>query len=188
MDVRTVCLGLLSEADRSGYEIKKLLEDGPLGNFVEASFGAIYPALTRLTEDGLVEFRTEVQDGRPDKKTYSLTPAGRETFRKALAEPISPDRFRSDFLFVLWFAETLEADYLSEILDHRIAEFEAKIARIKSEHDRPEGPGPAFVAGQAIAIITAAKTYLEENRHLIEADSRTRIKTPRSFDATVLGD
>ena len=92
MDVRTICLGLLSAEDRSGYEIKKLLEEGPLGHFVEASFGSIYPALTKMTEDGLVEFRTEAQEGRPDKKTYSITERGREVFRTALEGALSPDR------------------------------------------------------------------------------------------------
>lgn len=172
MDVQTVCLGLLTEADRSGYEIKKLLEDGPLGNFVEASFGAIYPALTRLTEDGLVEFRTESQDGRPDKKTYSITKRGRETFASALADSISPDRFRSDFLFVLWFAETLDPDYLSEILDDRIAAYEAKIDLITRDMGGSKRAAPAFVAGHALAIFTAAKKYLEDNRHLLEKESR----------------
>lgn len=174
MDVQTVCLGLLSEADRSGYEIKKLLEEGPLGHFMDASFGSIYPALTRLTEDGLVEFRTETQEGRPDKKTYSITPAGREAFRKALAGPIGPDRFRSDFLFALWFFETLEPEHLSRLLDERIAEFEAKIERIEAERCDGKLPGPDFVAGQAVAIFTAARQYLVDNRHLLEGTSDKR--------------
>jgi DNA-binding PadR family transcriptional regulator len=168
MDVRTICLGLLSLADRSGYEIKKLLEEGPLGHFVEASFGSIYPALTRMAEDGLVEYRTEEQDGRPDKKTYSITERGRAVFRSALEGPIGPDRHRSDFMFVLMFADQLSADRLSGVIDERLAYYENQIAEIKQELSCDTATGPRFVAGHAIAILEAAKAYLEQNRHLIE--------------------
>jgi PadR family transcriptional regulator AphA len=57
MDVRTICLGILTRGDATGYEIKKLFEDDGYQHFVEASFGSIYPALNRLTEEGLVSVR-----------------------------------------------------------------------------------------------------------------------------------
>ena len=168
MDVRTICLGLLSVADRSGYEIKKLLEDGPLGNFVDASFGSIYPALTKLTEEGLVEFRTEEQEGRPDKKTYSITDDGRALFRESAEGPVAPDRYRSDFMFVLMFADQLSPERLSALIDERLDYYEGKIATIRKELGDESRPGPCFVAGHAIAIFQAAKSYLEQNRHTLE--------------------
>jgi len=168
MDVRTICLGLLSVADRSGYEIKKLLEEGPLGHFVEASFGSIYPALTRMTEESLVEFRTEVQDGRPDKKTYSITPDGRALFRTTVEGAIAPDRHRSDFLFVLMFADQLSSERMTEVIEERLAYYEAKLSEIRSELGTDAAPGPQFVAGHAIAIFEAAKSYLESHRHELE--------------------
>lgn len=172
MDVRTICLGLLSEEDRSGYEIKKLLEEGPLGHFVDASFGSIYPALTRLTEENLVEFRIEAQEGRPDKKTYSITAEGRETFHSALQAPVGPDRHRSDFLFVLMFADHLTPKAMSDLIDQRLAFYGEKIDHISEEIVGNTQPGPCFVAGHALAIFGAAKTYLEENRHILEGESR----------------
>jgi len=180
MDVRTICLGLLTSADRSGYEIKKLLEEGPLGHFVDASFGSIYPALTRMTEDGLVEFRTEEQDGRPDKKTYSITPKGREEFRTTLEGAVAPDRYRSDFMFVLMFADELSPERVRAIVDERLAYYEDKITHIRNELGNDAPPGPCFVAGHAIAIFEAAKTYLEQNRHLLER------KEIRDMDAPLI--
>lgn len=169
MDVRTICLGLLTKEDRSGYEIKKLLEEGPLANFVEASFGSIYPALTKMTEEGLVEFRTETQEGRPDKKTYSITPRGRDVFRTALEGDIAPDRYRSDFLFVLMFSDELAPDRIRQLIDERIAYYDSQIARIKRELGDEKKPGACFIAGEAITIFEAAKKYLETNRHLVES-------------------
>lgn len=85
MDVRTMCLGMLAFGDASGYEIKKEFEQGPSRQFLDASFGSIYPALTKMTEQGLLACRTEPQEKRPDKKVYSLTGAGwrRWTMRSA---------------------------------------------------------------------------------------------------------
>ena len=62
MDVRTICLGILTRGDATGYEIKKLFEDDGYQHFVEASFGSIYPALNRLTEEGYVSVREESQE------------------------------------------------------------------------------------------------------------------------------
>jgi len=172
MDVRTICLGLLSEEDRSGYEIKKLLEEGPLGHFVDASFGSIYPALTRLTEEVLVEFTVEAQEGRPDKKTYSITNHGKESFHASLQAPVGPDRHRSDFLFVLMFADQLTPEAMSSLIDQRLAFYGEKIDHISSEMAGKSQPGPRFVAGHALAIFGAAKTFLEENRHILEGEAQ----------------
>jgi len=178
MDVRTICLGLLSLEDRSGYEIKKLLEEGPLGHFVEASFGSIYPALTRMTEEGLVEFRTEEQEGRPDKKTYSITEAGRAAFCAALEGPVAPDRHRSDFMFALMFADQLSTERLSRIVDERLKYYDDQIEEIKAELACDIATGPRFVAGHAIAILSAARAYLEENRHLLEQKREEDVTVP----------
>jgi DNA-binding PadR family transcriptional regulator len=47
-------LGLLSEQDLHGYELKRRLVD-VLGLFSSLSFGSMYPALARLEAEGLVE-------------------------------------------------------------------------------------------------------------------------------------
>ena len=39
MDVRTICLGILTRGDATGYEIKNLFQDDGYQHFVEASFG-----------------------------------------------------------------------------------------------------------------------------------------------------
>ena len=45
MDTRSICLGVLSMGEATGYEIKKLFEDGPFSHFYDAGYGSIYPAL-----------------------------------------------------------------------------------------------------------------------------------------------
>ena len=53
MDVKTLCLGVLTEGDRTGYEIKQRFEEA-FNHFFGAGFGSIYPALAELTRRGLV--------------------------------------------------------------------------------------------------------------------------------------
>ena len=50
MNVRTLCLGVLQFGEATGYEIKKIVEEGMFNHFIEASYGSIYPALTRQYE------------------------------------------------------------------------------------------------------------------------------------------
>ena len=76
MNVRTLCLGILTTGEASGYEIKKEIEEGLFSHFIDASYGSIYPALTQLAGEGLVTVRAEEQSGKPDKKVYAITPKG----------------------------------------------------------------------------------------------------------------
>ena len=99
MNVRTLCLGILSLQEASGYEIKKDVEDGLFCHFIDASFGSIYPALTQLAGEGFVTVREQEQTGKPDKKVYSITEAGRNALAKAISVVPAKDKYRSEFLF-----------------------------------------------------------------------------------------
>lgn len=171
MDVRTLCLGILSLCDASGYEIKKLFEDGPFSEFLDASYGSIYPSLTRLTEDGLVSFQTMEQDGRPDKKVYSITANGRIAFMSALDEDPSEDRYRSEFLFYLVFSHLMSANRVAQLIDARIETYKNKMRTISDMLETADTPGARFLAGHSKAVIEAAIRYLEENRHLVEGEA-----------------
>ena len=95
MNVRTLCLAVLFDTEASGYEIRK---QSTGSYFVEASFGSIYPALAKLEDEGLVTSRIENQEGRPAKKVYSITEAGRSELLDAMFQKLDPDVFRSEFL------------------------------------------------------------------------------------------
>jgi DNA-binding PadR family transcriptional regulator len=165
MDTRTLCLGVLNRGDASGYEIKKSFEEGPLAHFQEASFGSIYPALTRLAQDGLVVCRAQPQDKRPDKKLYSITEAGRTALEGALHRPPTEDEVRSDFLFVLFFAHLLPTATLNRLIDERIAWYEDVLQRMTENADLDNRPaGERFVHGLGLAVYRCARDYLRDNR------------------------
>ena len=57
MKLDIFCLGILSERNYSGYELHKLINT-TLSHLRQASFGALYPALTRLQVKGFVHGTT----------------------------------------------------------------------------------------------------------------------------------
>lgn len=184
MDVRTLCLAVLSKGEATGYEIKKAFEEGPFAHFQRASFGSIYPALSRLLAEGLVEAQAMEQDGRPDKKVYRLTASGRNTFLEALTVDPEPDDFRSDLLFLLFFARHLPPARAAALIDSAAARYHDKAGRIagfKAEREaasrsagQPLDPGREFVAGFGMTLYEAAADYLDTNRDKLLAELRGR--------------
>lgn len=162
LDVKTACLGVLMRGDATGYEIKKLFEEGPYSYFFDAGFGSIYPALARLCEEGLATARDVEEPGRPRKKVYTITPAGRAAFRMALLDPPAGDRCRSEWVFLTWFAELLPPELLQRRIDERLAWYRAELAQMRA-CDGPTTPGQRFLTGLGQAMYQAAADYIERH-------------------------
>lgn len=164
MNVKTLCLGILSFGEATGYEIKKMSADGRFSHFIDVSYGSIYPALLRLTEEGLVSCREEQQSGKPDRKIYSITDKGRAALLEALREAPAPDKFKSEFLFLMIFAGLLDRSRIARAIDDRIALHAAEIARLEEAMACCGLPASRFVIGYGLAIYSAARRYLSEQR------------------------
>jgi PadR family transcriptional regulator, regulatory protein AphA len=171
MDVRTICLGILTRGDATGYEIKKLVEEDGFAFFVEASFGSIYPALSRLTEDGLVSVREEAQTKRPDRKVYSITPAGRRVFLASLLEALPEDRYRSPFLFAMLFCDLLPQERVKSLVDDYIAHAERKLTQLNEGNPETNGKGERFVRDFGRTMYVAMLQYLREHRSEFKAEA-----------------
>jgi DNA-binding PadR family transcriptional regulator len=169
MDVRTICLGILTRGDATGYEIKNLFQQDGYQHFAEASFGSIYPALNRLTEAGLVSVREEAQEKRPDRKVYSITPAGRSAFLASLMKPLPEDRHRSPFVFAMLFSDLLPPARVAEMIDAYARQTEAKLAQLNEGNTRPKTPGEEFANGFGRAIYKAMLEFLEHQRAKYQA-------------------
>jgi PadR family transcriptional regulator AphA len=171
VDVRTICLGILTRGDATGYEIKNLFQDDGYQHFVEASFGSIYPALNRLTEEGLVSVRAEAQEKRPDRKVYSITAAGRSAFIASLLKPLPEDRHRSPFVFAMLFSDLLPEGRVASMLDGYIAQTEAKLAQLNESNARPKNEGDEFATGFGRAIYVSMLEFLKTYRAKFEAEA-----------------
>jgi len=171
MDVRTICLGILSRGDATGYEIKKLFDEGGYQHFVEASFGSIYPALNRLTDEGLVSVRSEAQEKRPDRKVYSITDTGHAALLDALMKPPPEDRHRSPFAFAMLFSHLLPQPRVAEMMDDYIRQSEANLAQLMTPDAAEATEGERFVKGLGRAVYIAMLNFLRAHRAKLEGQT-----------------
>ena len=174
MDIKTLCLGVLTMGDASGYEIKKMFETGPFAYFHHAGFGSIYPALNRLSDEGLVTFTQLTPRGRPDKKVYSLTEAGRVAFREALAKTPAPDKIRSDSLVLLMFAHLLGEDRCRQVYDDYLEGYRRLVDEMLAKDLTGAPPGRQFVHGFGLSIYRAIVQYMDGHRHLLMDSDATQ--------------
>lgn len=177
MDARTLCLGALELGDATGYEIKKLYEEGDVSHFYAVGFGSIYPALNRLVEDGFAECFEQAQDKKPDKKVYRITPKGRRELIRSLAVQPAPDRIRSELCFILLFANLLPAAQIEKLIDERIAWYREQMAEIDAcEAEHPDATASArFLGGLGHAIYKAAADFMAAHKSEIVAAAKTSI-------------
>ena len=170
MDVKTLCLGALTLGDATGYEIRKLFEEGPFAHFYDAGYGSIYPALASLLDDGLVSVTEEHHIGRPDRKVYALTPAGRERFVTALAAPPKPDRIRSEYVLRFFFADLMAPEDLCRVYDEYLAHFEDMAAHMRTLDPAGVPAGRIFARGLGLSFYEAMAAYLRDGRAQFECD------------------
>jgi PadR family transcriptional regulator, regulatory protein AphA len=165
MNVRTLCLGILSTGEASGYEIKKEIEEGLFSHFIDASFGSIYPALTQLAGEGMVTVRAEEQSGKPDKKVYAITEKGRGALARSISVVPAHDKYKSEFLFQMLLQQYITPEVMRAAIDKQIADLEADLARI-GECRCAEQPhaGARFVADYGEAVLSAGLRVLKEKK------------------------
>ncbi len=169
MDVKTLCLGLLTVHEACGYDLKKTFESS-FKHFFPAGYGSIYPALADLADAGLVKCREIPQVGKPDRKVYRITKSGEQAFISALNQTDPQHKLRSEFLAIIYFADRIEEQRLTDLLDDRIKQLRETIKLIERSHEATEGDnsaGAEFVAGFGAVIAEAAAKYIETNRHLL---------------------
>ncbi len=169
MDVKTVCLGMLTCGPASGYDMKKTFES-TFGHFFAAGFGSIYPALSSLAEAGLVTCTEIPQDGKPDRKVYEITAAGHDALMQALDNPAPAHKVRSEFLAMMFFAHLMKPEQIETVLRSRIEAMDALVDTLENLDmgDPTEWPkGMRFVAGFGKTMAAAGKQYIEENRRML---------------------
>jgi DNA-binding PadR family transcriptional regulator len=90
-DFEHILLALICQADASGYDLKRQLATTPLGVY-QPSSGALYPALGRLQQRGLVKARSSTEPGTSRRPRHVLraTAQGRAEHLDWIQTPVDP--------------------------------------------------------------------------------------------------
>ena len=136
MSLRHGILGLLSKWDATGYDMKKEFDDY-MSIFWHSHLSQIYPELSKLEKEELVESKLVPQDGKPHKKVYSITGNGKEELTKwLLSNPESP-KIKDSFLMQTFFMDNIPVDDVIFQLKYYQKERQQrldKMKRIVQEH------------------------------------------------------
>lgn len=173
MDVRTLCLGVLSFGDTTGYGIRKAVGDW-FGHFAQASLGAIYPALAKAVARGEVEVIGPA-DLALEKRTFRLTDTGREALAGSASVASGDESLRSPFLSAMFFAHLLDMDDVHRVFDERLAGLRREQRRLRSLPSSEMTEGQRFTIRYAMATTSAAIAFMErEGRAMVTAIERER--------------
>ncbi|MCR8644247.1 PadR family transcriptional regulator [Paenibacillus sp. N1-5-1-14] len=106
MSLRYGLLGLLSEWEASGYDIKKEFDD-LMSIFWHSHLSQIYPELSKLEEEALITSTHVPQEGKPDKKIYTITAKGKTALMKWLLTPPETPKLKDPFLMQTFFMDNI---------------------------------------------------------------------------------
>ncbi|WP_313893247.1 PadR family transcriptional regulator [Psychrobacillus sp.] len=130
MSLKFGMLGLLSKWEATGYDIKKEF-DSFMSIFWHTHLSQIYPELNKLEKENLIESRMILQEGKPDKKLYSITDAGKKELSHWLEKPPETPNVKDSFLMQAFFMDNLSAKDVLFQLKHYQKQREARLEKLK---------------------------------------------------------
>ena len=119
MSLKHAVLGFLELQPMSGYDLNKAFKESA-GHFWSADQSHIYRTLADLESQELVNSTLVPQDGKPDRREYSITGQGKKELDAWLASPMPMDTMRESFLVRLFFAARLGAEGVLSLIAERI--------------------------------------------------------------------
>ena len=167
MNVRTICLAILAHGEATGYDLKKSWQEGPFAYLGGASYGSIYPALAKLQQDGLITSREVIQHGKPVRRVYSLTDAGRAAFVSEMSGTPEPDEFRSHFGVIALCTPFLERSVVSRVIDERLRQQRANIVMLEAAQKK--GTAVGWLLDWGLTQYKNEVAFIEASRERLEA-------------------
>jgi DNA-binding PadR family transcriptional regulator len=131
LNTQDVILGLLQKRSFTGYEMKHYFET-VFSFFFDASFGTIYPTLGKMEKLGYITKENILQENRPNKNVYTITPSGKEQFASYMSSPVEKVTVRSDFHMRMFFGEYAQGEAAVKWIEDTIAMNGKKLKELES--------------------------------------------------------
>jgi PadR family transcriptional regulator AphA len=130
MSLPHVILTVLSTRDATGYDITKEFSYS-IGYFWKASHQQVYRELNKMAENNLVTCELQPQEGKPDRKVYSITDGGRSALGEWFEQPTAPTTIRDEFCAKLMACAIEPSDSFIDQVAQLIKEAEQLIQSYK---------------------------------------------------------
>lgn len=155
--LKLALLGFLNYTPMTGYELEGWI-NASTGNFWHAELSQIYKTLKQLEKSGEVISHIEPQDGRPDRRVYTLTKSGKASLDQWIATPILEEVDKKDpLLLKLFFAAPTDRTTIvtqlriqlrlhQQKLDHYRQKTPTEILRFTDDHPELLANAPLWEA------------------------------------------
>ncbi|MEL4897599.1 PadR family transcriptional regulator [Crocosphaera sp. Alani8] len=117
MTLTHTILVALTTKSHTGYEIWKTFEER-LNFFWKATQQQIYRELGKMEKKGFVNSEIILQQGRPNKKLYSITEEGQIELENWISLPSEPTVIREDLLVKIRAGDLVNPDIIVQELKH----------------------------------------------------------------------
>ncbi len=131
MPLAHAILGFLEYGPMSGYDLKKNF-DQSVAHFWSATQSHIYKALEDLESEGLVTSQVIQQEGKPNRKQYTIIEAGKTELRRWLATPLPMTGPRVAWLIQIFFAHNLSNEEIANLFEKRIEALRAYLSQLQA--------------------------------------------------------
>ncbi|MFI8929437.1 PadR family transcriptional regulator [Streptomyces sp. NPDC053474] len=181
MALRHAVLAALLDGEFSGYQLAKGFDIG-VANFWHALPQQLYAELSRLEGEGLVAGREVVQEGRPNKRLFTVTDAGVAELERFAADTAKPSFIRDDLLVKVQAVDGVDATPVIAQLRERAAVAEAKtevltalLRRLRGDLDEEEflrtgrRIGPYLTCLRGLAFERETREWCERSADLLAA-------------------
>ncbi|MEW2529496.1 PadR family transcriptional regulator [Streptomyces sp. NPDC047071] len=181
MALRHAVLAALLDGEFSGYQLAKGFDIG-VANFWHALPQQLYAELARLEGEGLVAGREVVQEGRPNKRLFTVTDAGVAELERFAADTAKPSFIRDDLLVKVQAVDGVDATPVIAQLRERARVAEAKtevltalLRRLRGDLDEEEflrtgrRIGPYLTCLRGLAFERETRAWCERSADLLAA-------------------
>ncbi|WP_103668492.1 PadR family transcriptional regulator [Pseudanabaena sp. BC1403] len=102
---------------KSGYDLAKQF-DGTVGFFWQATHQQIYRELTKLEQQNSIIAEAIAQDGRPDKKIFSVSDTGLSHLKTWLLQSSEVETVKDEFLLKIYAGYLIPEDAIAKKIKH----------------------------------------------------------------------
>jgi PadR family transcriptional regulator AphA len=131
MPLEHAILAFIEFEPMSGYDLKKFF-DVSVAHFWSATQSHIYKSLEGLEKKGWAEAHTVQQDGKPNRKVYQITDAGRAELRRWLVTPLPMEPVREASLIQIFFSHFSTNEEITALFETRMKETREQLNTLRT--------------------------------------------------------